>query len=99
MQNSRLKLTNPPIVEAVIDINCDVPVSFDLEALQEPAKARFAITYPKSHRQVVHEQEFRSEGGKAAEFSVRQQLGGSQETWGHSFGSRLLALNYSRGDT
>jgi len=33
MSESELKLANAPIVEAVIDIDCDMPLGFDLAAL------------------------------------------------------------------
>ncbi len=40
------KLTNPPIVEVVLDFECDLPPSFDLKALEQPARERFESCYP-----------------------------------------------------
>lgn len=41
------KLNNPPIVEAVLDIECDMPVALDLAALEAPAREAFGSVYPK----------------------------------------------------
>jgi len=42
-----LHLTHAPIVEAVLDINCDLPPGMDFSALQEPAKQALSSAYPK----------------------------------------------------
>ena len=41
------RLKNPPIVEAVLDVDCDLPPGFDLAALEVPARAQFQDKYPK----------------------------------------------------
>lgn len=76
--NNALHLDNPPIIEAVVDINCDLPPSVNLEAIQENAKKQFADRYPKARRQILQQHEFRAEAEKPAEVSVRQQLGALQ---------------------
>jgi uncharacterized protein (TIGR04255 family) len=55
MDESKLKLRRPPIVEAVLDIDCDVPPMQDLVALEGPAREGFGATYPKSTRQWLQE--------------------------------------------
>lgn len=48
MKDNVLGLKNAPIVEAVIDIDCDLPVGSSLEALEMRAKELFQDRYPKS---------------------------------------------------
>ena len=45
-------LKSPPIVEAVLDIQCDLPPGFDLAALEESARAAFREQYPKFAPQI-----------------------------------------------
>ena len=47
MNDSELKLRNAPIVEAVLDIGCDMPPDFDLAALEGPSRDRFRDQYPE----------------------------------------------------
>jgi uncharacterized protein (TIGR04255 family) len=49
------KLGNPPIVEAVLDVDCDLPPELDLAALKEPSLARFGDLYPKFQTQFMQE--------------------------------------------
>jgi uncharacterized protein (TIGR04255 family) len=53
ISDSPAKLRNPPIVEAVIDFDCDPPPGFDLAALEGAAHERFAGRYPKFRKQFV----------------------------------------------
>ena len=55
MANAPTQLRNPPIVEAVFDVDCDLPPGFDLAALEEPARARFRDQYPKLRTQFIQE--------------------------------------------
>jgi uncharacterized protein (TIGR04255 family) len=48
-----IKLRNPPIVEAVLDVDCDPPPGFDLAAIEAAARVRFTDRYPKIRRQFV----------------------------------------------
>lgn len=47
MNDKALKLARPPIVEAVLDIDCDMPPGLDIGALEQPARAAFAKDYPE----------------------------------------------------
>lgn len=49
------KLRNPPIVEAVFDVDCDLPPGLDLGALKAPALARFGDQYPKFQTQFMQQ--------------------------------------------
>jgi uncharacterized protein (TIGR04255 family) len=54
-RNPKPKLRNPPIVEAVFDVDCDLPPALDLAALEQPSRALFADAYPKHQKQHIHE--------------------------------------------
>src|SRR5438093_11390136 len=41
------KLSNPPIIEAVVDIECDMPPTFNLSALDESARNAYRDQYPQ----------------------------------------------------
>lgn len=53
-----LALRNPPIVEAVIDIDCDMPPNFDLSAAEERVHAALRAQYPEARRKLAHEAKF-----------------------------------------
>lgn len=64
MGNGDLKLANAPIVEAVLDIDCDMPAAQEIAALEAPARDSFRAQYPKFRTQVFQG------------FQMRQPLGG-----------------------
>jgi uncharacterized protein (TIGR04255 family) len=49
------RFRNPPIVEAVFDIDCDLPPGFDLAGLETAARAQFQDQYPKFRAQFLQE--------------------------------------------
>jgi uncharacterized protein (TIGR04255 family) len=49
------QLRNPPIVEAVLDIDCDLPPGLDLAALEVASRATLQDHYPKFRMQVLQE--------------------------------------------
>lgn len=46
-----MKLDNPPIVEAVVDIDCDMPPKFKLAECSNSASERFSDHYPRHEQQ------------------------------------------------
>lgn len=48
-------LSRPPIVEAVIDIDCDMPPNQKLESLLDEAKRRYRQDYPKIQPRFQHQ--------------------------------------------
>src|SRR6266851_3993285 len=66
-----LKLASPPIVEAVVDIDCDMPPGLDIKALESTARDAFQAQYPKFRTQLIHEHQFKQEIGAPPEMSVR----------------------------
>ena len=69
-----LKLAKPPIVEAVVDIDCDMPPTMDLVALEIRAADLFRAQYPKSRTRIVQEHEYKQEVGAVPEVSMRQRI-------------------------
>lgn len=53
MAEEVFRLRNPPIVEAVLDIDCDMPPGFDLTAVEPPARDAFRESYPKARKQLL----------------------------------------------
>jgi len=48
-------LSRPPIVEAVLDIDCGMPATFDLSAIESQVKQAFESRYPKFRPQFLDE--------------------------------------------
>ena len=55
MSQETLHLANAPIIEAVLDIECDFGPAFELAALEEPSRQRFCDRYPKVRTQFMQE--------------------------------------------
>ena len=55
MNESQLDLLHPPIVEAVLDFDCDLPPGHDLVALEARAIESLGNDYPKHDRQWLQE--------------------------------------------
>lgn len=53
VQNTPLR--NPPIVEAILDVDCDHPPGFDLTKLDASVVAVFQDRYPKPRQQLLQE--------------------------------------------
>jgi len=78
MTDTGLSLANPPIIEAVVDIHCDLPPSIVPAEIYERAKELFRDAYPKARRQVIEQIELRKEARKPVEHSIREQIGALQ---------------------
>lgn len=74
MNAPALKLASPPIVEAVVDIDCDMPPGLDLKALESAAREAFRAQYPKFRTQVIQGYQIKQEGGAPPEMSVRSGI-------------------------
>ena len=68
------KLAKPPIIEAVVDIECTMPPGFDLAAVEKLAAEKFKGAYPKHTQQHVEEHRFEAAQGSAPKMSVRHGL-------------------------
>lgn len=48
-----VKLGNSPVVEVVLDIDCDLPPDFDLASSEDRFKTAFQSGYPKLRKQII----------------------------------------------
>ncbi len=97
MDDPKLELHHPPIVEAVLDIDCDVPPAQDLVALEAPALEQLKAAYPKNDRQWLQEHRIEAQpDASATSFSSRHAV---QALRFHQDGGKQLvqirALGYS----
>ncbi len=74
MNASALNLRNAPIVEAVLDIDCDSPPGFDLDALEERARERFRDRYPKFRKRFLHELEIATKAEALSKLTTRHAV-------------------------
>lgn len=72
MSQNQLHLTAPPIVEAVVDIDCDMPPKFDLAALEPVVKDAYKDCYPHSQVRWMEQFQIKAEKqGPSVESSLR----------------------------
>ena len=55
MNAKSLQLLSAPIIEAVIDIDCDMPPTVELAALVPAATQAFSTQYPNTRTQLTQE--------------------------------------------
>ena len=55
MNASNFTLPHAPIVEAVLDVDCDMSPTFDLAALEKVSREAFQDQYPKFRTQFLEE--------------------------------------------
>ena len=63
MLESGFKLDNPPIVEAVFDIECDLPANFKPKNIELAARKKWTRSYPKFRQQYLQEFEMKQPDG------------------------------------
>ena len=96
MANSDLNFARPPIVEAVLDLDCDQPPGQRLETLESAARDGLSDRYPEMRSQLIQEHQLEIRGGEPPVMSVRGALGAYQFVQGD--GQQLIqvrALGYS----
>ena len=74
MSESEFILRNPPIVEVVLDIECDLPLGQKLAALEDPARECFRDRYPKFRTQLVQEHQIATKPDGPPEVCVRRAV-------------------------
>ena len=74
MSEDHLELGAAPIVEAVVDIDCDMPADVDVEALDAAAQAALAGSYPTARRRMMSEHEISAAPGGLPAVTSRQGL-------------------------
>jgi len=70
----RFQLPHAPIVEAVIDIDCDYPPGSIVTAFEEAARGALADRYPKVRAQFLQEHQFVNPAHGEPQHTVRQSV-------------------------
>lgn len=78
MSDSSFKLTNPPIVEAVLDLECDLPPGQLIADLEAPARDCFCDLYPKFKTISLHEHQFQATPNEPSQVSSKHAVHGFQ---------------------
>ncbi len=68
------ELKQPPIVEAILDFDCDLPTNFKLAELEEEAKAVLAKEYPVQQKKFGHHHTIKMQQDKPPLVSAVQGL-------------------------
>ena len=74
MKEPQLSLTSAPIIEAIVDIDCDMPASMDFDAVDAKAQAVLADQYPISRRQILAEHQITATPEGPVNVALRQGL-------------------------
>ncbi len=74
MNDTSLKLLHPPIVEAVLDIDCIMRSDFELGAAETAARDAYRDGYPVFQSRRLTEHVFEQPQGADAKFSIREGL-------------------------
>src|ERR1700686_5337353 len=68
------QLDDAPIIEAVVDIDCDMPPDFNLAAMESAGTKRFGGAYPHLKKSFVHQPEIPAPLNEPPQFSATQAL-------------------------
>src|ERR1700734_902652 len=72
--NEVIRLAFPPIIEAVIDVECDMPAQFNLLALEQAARTKFAGDYPEVKKRHIEQHRFQPRGEEPAEHTTSRGI-------------------------
>lgn len=72
------KLPQPPIVEAVLDIDCDIPPNLDFSEVEARMGEALSADYPKRRKQFVHEAKMDMKPDEEPKLTARQGLSSLQ---------------------
>ena len=73
MSVEKIKLKHPPIIEAVLDIDCDMPVNFSLEDNISNIRELYKDRYPDAKNTYVQHHAIKRKSGKDVEVSASTQ--------------------------
>lgn len=76
MDSREFRLENAPIIEAVLDIDCDLPASLDILTLEAAARDRFLGDYPICETRYLFQHEFETKPSGASRTSTHQAVQG-----------------------
>lgn len=72
------KLLNPPIIEAVLDIECDFKEQPDVNKIEARARKEMAKSYPKVRHVLYREHQFEAKPPEPPKISIKGGLQGLQ---------------------
>lgn len=78
MNETAFRLPRAPIIEAVLDIDCDLPPMLDLSGIQGAAFEVFKDRYPKFRQEFIQQHVLTQAGDAAPELRVNEGLGALQ---------------------
>ena len=93
MNEEYSKLANPPIVEAIVDFDCDVPPDKDLKSLEQSARETFHEHYPDAQPRYL--QEVRVATGQDGAFNSSLQRSLQAWMFRTSDGKQLVQVRQS----
>lgn len=74
MSELEIRFPKDPIVEAVLDIECDMPPGQKIASLEGAARDRFRDHYPKFRAQFLQEHRIETQPDQPPQMSVRQDV-------------------------
>jgi uncharacterized protein (TIGR04255 family) len=74
MNEEVIRLNFPPIVEAVVDVECDMPSQFNLLALEQVARTKFASDYPEVKKRFIEQHRFQPREEEPAEHTTSREI-------------------------
>lgn len=72
--DEKLLLAKPPIVEAVLDLDCDLPPGRKITELEAVAREKLGGRYPKARRTFIQEHQIEAVGEDPPKLSVRRGI-------------------------
>ena len=85
-----MKLKNVPIVEAVVDIDCDMPPGFDLVALEKAAREAFEPQYSKFRAMFLEQHRLEAKGAEPSVHTADRAIQALQ--FAHDDGKQLVQV-------
>jgi uncharacterized protein (TIGR04255 family) len=74
MSDIVLKLANAPIIEAVLDVDCDMPPGQQFATLEKPARDAFRSEYPKLRTVFVQTHQIETKADQPPQMSVQHAI-------------------------
>lgn len=84
------RLKNAPIIEAVLDIDCDMPAGFNFMALEPKAREQFKDEYPKFQVQLIEEHQLEQQLDQPSKHSAKRGVQALQFL--HDDGKQLVQV-------
>lgn len=78
MSSENQPIPSAPIIEAVVDIDCDLAPKLDLQSLRDAAGDALRERYPKFRQQLIQQHVFKQEGVQPPEMEIQQSHGAMQ---------------------